>query len=194
MRTFSLLPVCLAVGACLAAAASPCAAQTRSGAVLPGGNSKQPINIQATKLDYFDKEQKLIYTGSVLAVQGESKLKCSVLVIYLPPKTDGQSAGSSTSQVQRMEAAGPVTMVSKDQVGTGNSGVYDKASNTVVLTGSVTLSQGPNVTQGDHLIYDLKTGQARVTADPGHGVRSMFQPGNDDAAPKKGGAGRGAKL
>ena len=34
-----------------------------------------------------------------------------------------------------MEATGPVTMISKDQIGTGNNGVYDKASNTVVLTG-----------------------------------------------------------
>jgi lipopolysaccharide export system protein LptA len=148
------------------------------GAVLPGGNSKQPINIQATKLDYFDKEQKLIYTGNVLAVQGDSKLKCSVLVIYLPPKAEGQaSTPSSSSQVRRMEAAGPVTMVSKDQVGTGNSGVYDKMSDTVVLTGDVTLSQGPNVTKGDQLVYDLKTGQAKVT---GKHVVSVFLPSNAD--------------
>ncbi len=187
--------VCLALSLALPclSATWPASAQTRSGAILPGANSKQPINIEATKLDYFDKEQKLIYTGNVLAVQGESKLKCSTLVIYLPPKGGEGQAGapSSTSQVQRMEAAGPVTMVSKDQVGTGNSGVYDKSSDTVVLTGNVTLSQGPNVTLGDKLVYELKTGQARVT---GSRVRSMFQPGNEDAAAKKGGAGRGAKL
>ena len=169
-------------------------AQTRSGGpILPGCHAKQPINIEAAKLDYYDKEQKLIYTGNVLAAQGESKLKCSTLVIYLPPKVEGQSAApSSTSQVQRMEAAGPVTMVSKDQIGTGNAGVYDKASDTVVLTGNVTLSQGPNVTLGDKLVYDLKTGQAKVT---GTRVRSLFQPNNtEDPATKKGGAGRGAKL
>jgi lipopolysaccharide export system protein LptA len=164
---------------------------SRAGAVLPGGNSKQPVNIQATKLDYFDKEQKLVYTGNVLAVQGDSKLKCSVLVIYLPPKGESQSGTpSSSSQVRRMEASGPVTMVSKDQVGTGNSGVYDKASDTVVLTGNVTLSQGPNVTLGDRLEYDLKSGQARVT---GSHVRSMFQPSNsDDTAAKKATPARGA--
>lgn len=182
----------LAILAGLCLAPPIATAQTRSGAILPGGNSKQPINIEAAKLDYFDKEQKLIYTGNVLAVQGESKLKCSVLVIYLPPKGEGQSGTpSSSSQVQRMEAAGPVTMVSKDQVGTGNSGVYDKASDTVVLSGNVTLSQGPNVTLGDKLVYELKTGQAKVT---GARVRSMFQPNNEEAAPKKGGAARGAKL
>ena len=180
--------------ACLASSAAP-AQKARSGAILPGGNPKQPINIQATKLDYFDKEQKLIYTGSVVAVNGDSKLKCSVLVIYLPPKVEGQaSTPSSTSQVRRMEATGPVTMVSKDQVGTGDNAVYDKAADTVVMTGNVTLSQGPNVTLGDRLEYDLKTGQARVT---GSHVRSLFQPGNSDEAPppaaKKPSAARGAR-
>jgi lipopolysaccharide export system protein LptA len=151
---------------------------THGSAILPGGNSKQPITIQATKLDYFDKEQKLIYTGNVIATQGDSKLKCSVLTIYLPPKVEGEAAApASSSQVRRMEAQGPVTMVSKDQVGTGDSGVYDKARDHVVLTGHVTLSQGANVTKGDNLDYDLKTGKARVFNAPnGAPVISMFQP------------------
>jgi len=156
------------------AAATP-APKTHSSAVLPGGNSKQPISIQSESLDYFDKDQKLIYTGNVVAIQGESKLKCSVLTIFLPPKTAGQggAAPASTSQVQHMDAVGPVTLVSKDQVGTGDHGVYDKVSDTVVLSGNVTLSQGPNVTKGDKLVYNLKSGQAKVT---GAHVISMFQP------------------
>ena len=61
---------------------------------------KQPVNIQATKLDYFDKEQKLVYTGNVLAVQGDSKLKCSVLVIYLPPEGAKVRAARQTRRVR----------------------------------------------------------------------------------------------
>jgi lipopolysaccharide export system protein LptA len=112
------LGVALLVAGATAAVAEPKAKApageraTRGSAILPGGNSKQPITIQATKLDYFDKEQKLIYTGNVIATQGDSKLKCSVLTIYLPPKVEGEtSAPASSSQVRRMEAAGPVTMV-----------------------------------------------------------------------------------
>lgn len=190
LRPAGLL-LALLVGLVPAAAA---AQGSRGGAILPGGNSKQPINIQATKLDYFDKEQKLVYTGNVLAVQGDAKLKCSVLTIFLPPKDQGQSSTpSSTSQVRRMEATGPVTLVSKDQVGTGNAGVYDKQLDTVVLTGNVTLSQGPNVTQGDRLEYDLKTGQARVT---GSHVRSMFLPSSSNDQPQqpvKRSSGRGSR-
>ncbi len=146
-----------------------------SSALLPGGNSKDPINIDAAKLDYFDKEQKLVYTGNVVATQGESKLQAGTLVIYMTPKEATAAAGvpsSSSSQVRRMEAVGPVTIVSKDQIGTGDSGIYEKSENKVYLIGNVTLTQGPNVTKGDKLIYDLTTNQAAVTGR----VRSMFLP------------------
>lgn len=148
------------------------AEKPRSGAILPGGNSKEPVNIEAAKLDYFDKEQKLVYTGNVVATQGESKLQAGTLVIFLTPKDAVAGAGvpSSSSQVRRMEAAGPVTIVSKDQIGTGDSGIYERSENKVYLIGNVTLSQGPNVTKGDRLIYDLTTNQAAVTGR----VRSMF--------------------
>jgi lipopolysaccharide export system protein LptA len=165
---------------------SPALAQkARTGAILPGGNSKEPVNIDAAKLDYFDKEQKLVYSGNVVATQGESKLKATTLVIFLAPKEAGEPGGapSSSSQVRRMEAAGPVTVISKDQIGTGDSGVYEKSENKIYLTGNVTLSQGPNVTKGDKLVYDLTSNQAAVTGR----VRSMFLPNNsgDDDSRKK---------
>ena len=148
--------------------------QSSSGAILPGGNSKDPVKIDAAKLDYFDKEQKLIYTGNVVATQGESKLQARTLVIFLTPKDPAAAAGvpSSSSQVQRMEAAGPVTIISKDQIGTGDNGIYEKSENKVYLIGNVTLTQGPNVTKGDKLVYDLTTKQSAVTGR----VRSMFLP------------------
>ncbi len=159
-------------------AASPLAAggAARAAAILPGGNSKQPINIEALKLDYFDKEQKLIYTGNVVATQGDSKLKASVLTIFLTPKGGGDAQAPSNNSVQRMLATGPVVLLQRDQVGTGDNGVYDKGSDTVVLTGNVTLSQGPNVTKGEKLIYDLHSGQAVVRGGAGGGVKSMFLP------------------
>ncbi len=186
-RGLRALAATLALAA-LAGLSTEALAQKRGGAaVLPGGNAKQPINIEAVKLDYFDKEQKLIYTGSVVATQGDAKLKASALTIFLAPKGSksaaGDASGSANNQVQRMLAAGPVTLLQRDQVGTGDSGVYDKTANTVVLTGNVTLSQGPNVTKGDKLTYDLKSGQAVVTGR----VKSMFQPEDRDTTAASGG-------
>ena len=88
-----------------------------------------------------------------------------------------------------MVAAGPVTMVQKDQVGTGDNAVYDKAADTVVLSGNVVLTQGENVTKGDKLVYDLKSGHATVT---GKRVSGMFKTGNDTASPSAGTDGEDA--
>jgi lipopolysaccharide export system protein LptA len=152
--------------------------------VLPGANSKDPIQIEATKLDYFDRDHKLIYTGNVIATQGGSKLKASTLVIYLVTGGSNETPGipSSSSEVRRMEAEGPVTLTSKDQIGTGDKGIFEKAENKVYLIGNVTLSEGPNVTVGDKLVYDLTTNRAVVTGR----VKSMFMPKDGkSAAPKR---------
>src|SRR5947209_17881335 len=177
----------LVIGA-LMLVAGPAFAQ--KGAVLPGASSKDPVSIDAGKLDYFDQDQKLVYSGAVVATQGESRLKASVLTIFLEPAP----ANSNSHQMRRMEAQGPVTITAKDQIGTGDSGIYDKTENKVFLTGHVTLSQGPNVTKGERLTYDLNTNQAVVvggsTAQGGR-VRSIFTPGEKSASPLAGGEGRG---
>ncbi len=179
-----------------AAATKPAAAATatpapESSTLLPGSSSHEPINIAADKLDYFDKEQKLIYTGNVVAVQGDSRINATVLTIYLDKKPTGPGAApapapsgpgaSGGSQVRRMEGQGPVAVTSKDQVGTGDALVYDKPENKFYLIGHVALSQGENVTRGDKLVYDLTSGQA-VVSSTGR-VRSLIIPGDQNAKP-----------
>ena len=59
--------------------------------LLPGANSKDPYTVDAAKLDYFDKEQKLVYTGERVATQGQTKLRGTVMTTYL----DRSGAGGS---------------------------------------------------------------------------------------------------
>ena len=160
-------------------------AQGGATSLLPGGNSKDPVSINAGKLDYLSKEQKLIYSGGVMARQGKSTLKASSLTIFLTSAPGGNGAGAgpapSGNSVQRMEAEGPVTVTSGQEVGTGAHATYEKATNRVVVTGHVTLTQGPNVTRGDVLTYNLTTGQAVVS---GH-VQSLFTPASGTNASHK---------
>lgn len=189
---FKLVAACaLALLACdvapvrAAQAATPPARETVR---VVGKQSKEskdaPINIESAKLDYYDKEQKLVYTGDVVAIQGDVTLKTPLLVVFLSPKETNSSKGppSSASQMRRWEASGPVTLISKDQIGTGDQGIFIKSENKFYLNGNVTLTQGDYITKGDHAVYDLDTGRAVVT---GH-VRSMFPPknNNDDTSKK----------
>ena len=163
----------LALGAlAYLASAAPAAA-----AMLPGAKSKDPYTIDASRLEYFEKENKLVYTGNVLATQGPTKVRGAVMTIYL----DKGKANGSQSSVRRVELKGPVTVMQKDRVGTGDAGVYDRAEDKWYLIGNVTFTQGGAVTQGDKLIYDLKTDRAVVTG----GARTILTPksGSDGKRP-----------
>ena len=166
--------------------ATPVLAQKAAKATLliPGGKSHEPVNITADKLEYFDKEQKAVYTGNVAVTQGEATLKCSALTIFL---TKAETAGAANkegvalagnSDVSRMEAAGPVSIIQKDQTGTGDSGLYERAENRVTLSGHARLKQGPNTTTGDRIVYSIIEGRAVVEGN----VRSFLVPGSTPAA------------
>ncbi|CCJ08818.1 lipopolysaccharide transport periplasmic protein LptA [Methylocystis sp. SC2] len=161
-------------------AATPAGAAGRSGGILPGASAKDPLNIDAGKLDYFEKEQKLIYSGSVIVTNGPSTLKASRLIIFLEGKGGGQADATTNDRVKHIDAEGPVTLVSKDQIGTGDRGSYDKAENKVYLVGNVTLTQAENIVKGDKLVYDVATGMATVQGGAAQGgrVRSTFTPKN----------------
>lgn len=179
-----------------AAPAKPAAAKTAPAegvTMLPGASNHDPINISADKLDYFDKQGKAIYTGNVIVIQGDTRLKASALTIFFDNQKQGddkpQSAGApafggANSGVSHMDGKGPIVITSKDQVGTGDSLIYDKPTNKFHLVGNVALSQGENVTRGDQLVYDLTSGRAVVTS--AKRVRSLIVPSDDqkkDAAP-----------
>lgn len=160
-------------------AAATANAQGRSGGILPGATAKDPVNIDAGKLDYFEKEQKLIYSGSVIVTNGPSTLKATRLIIFLEGKVD-QPAATTNDRVKHIDVEGPVTLVSKDQIGTGDRGSYEKSENKVYLIGNVTLTQGENIVKGDKLVYDVTTGMATVQGGAAQGgrVRSTFMPKN----------------
>lgn len=167
------------LAALLLASAEPAVAKGRSGGILPGATAKDPLNIDAGKLDFFDKEQKLIYSGSVIVTNGPSTLKAARLVIFLDKAAAGGEAASN-DRVKHIDAEGPVTLVSEGKIGTGDRASYDKAENKVYLSGNVTLTQGDNVVKGDRLVYDVTTGVATVQGGGAQGgrVRSTFTPGS----------------
>ena len=154
--------------------------------LLPGGTGREPVTITAARLEYLSREKRAIYSGNVRAVQGDARLQCSKLEIFL-----GEKSGGSNGGVRRMECSGPVTVTQKDQVGTGDHGTYDKGQNRITLTGHVALSQGPNVSAGDRLVYDLTAGTAQMFGGATRArVQGIFEPGSGDGGP---GAGRKKK-
>lgn len=159
-----------------------------------GQNSKDPIKIDADRLDVFDKESRAVFAGNVVAVQGKMTIRCSKMTILYANRGQGLPGSNSPNPTQtratpaaaappgdggikRLECDGPVTVTSDDQVATGDKAVFDREREQVVLTGKVALAKGQNVTRGDRLLYNTKTGVA--TIDGGR-VQGFFVPGSEE--------------
>lgn len=156
------------------------------------GGGKGPIKIDADRLDVFDKENKAVFAGNVVAVQSDSTIRCSSLTVHYKrdknkdpgkeadapeadkPKDANALAGNG---IRKVECAGPVTVSQKDQVATGDNAVFDQEAKRIILTGNVVLSQCQNVTRGSRLVYDMATGRANMDPVAGGRVSAMFVPG-----------------
>jgi len=86
------------------------------------------------------------------------------------PTTDPSGQASA---IKKFEASGGVVVTAKDQIATGQTGVFDMAANLATLNDNVVLTQGNSVIKGKKLIVDMKTGVARVEGSGG--VSSIFQ-------------------
>ena len=178
----------------------------RGGALGGLGGGKEPIKIDADRLDVFDRENKAIFAGNVVAVQGDSTIRCSAMTVHYKRDKDkdpGKDAAKTESEasddakakavdalggngIRKVECAGPVTVAQKDQVATGDNAVFDQVAKRIVLTGNVVLSQCQNVTRGSRLVYDMASGRANMDPVAGGRVSAMFVPGEggDKAAAK----------
>jgi lipopolysaccharide export system protein LptA len=150
------------------------------------GSNREPIKIDADRLDVFDRESRAVFAGNVVVVQGDTTMKCTALSVAYAPRAGSDAPATPAAlpgdgAIRRIECRGPVTIASKSQVATGDNATFDRVANRVLLSGNAVLSDGPNLTRGERILYDLKTGIATVETAPGGRVRAMFTPGGAPA-------------
>ena len=74
-----------------------------------------------------------------------------------------------------MTASGGVTIVSGQEAAESNNAVYSLASETIVMTGDVLLTQGPSAITGDRFTYNLNTGSGEMSGR----VKTILRTGNN---------------
>ncbi len=155
----------------MAALLMPGAGQAQEGTETGGFRNPEPdapVTITADRLDLSRSEGTALFTGEVLAVQGQMRLTArELLVIYvtLPDGTLGE-------EIDRIEAEGEVLLVTPEEAAEGDFAVYTPARNEVLMTGDVLLTQGGNTVAGDRLVVDLETGVGEVQGR----VRTVIEP------------------
>jgi lipopolysaccharide export system protein LptA len=139
----------------------------------------QPVKIEAATLEVRDKDKKATFSGNVHVVQGETDLRCNILVVYYDngaakSRSRGAKSQNSEQQIRRMEATGNVVITQKDQRATGDRGNFDMRTNMMTLSGNVIVTRGKDVLRGERLLVNLTTGVSRMEAGGGR-VEGLFR-------------------
>lgn len=157
--------------------------------------SDQPIAIESDQLDVDDRSSVATFSGNVSVEQGEVRMRAERLTVHYTQGSGGQAQPASAgnlpgggSDISRIEASGSVEITSADQVATAREANVDMASQVVVMTGDVVLSQGPNVATGCRLTVQMETGVAQLqsancpggSGGSGGRVRMLLTPGSQN--------------
>lgn len=140
-----------------------------------------PVDITADRLDVTHANGKATFSGHVVVKQG-------TMVLRAPRLTVSYSAGGKGGDVEQLQASGGVTITrggagGVTETATGSTATYHPSGQQLVLTGqTVTLTRGASTLEGDKLVYNLKTGNARVTSSAGP-VKARFVPPAKAASP-----------
>lgn len=138
-------------------------------------NGKEPVKIDADRLEMRDKEGIAIFIGNVSVVQGETTLRAGKMTVHYNKDgnestagTQQGAAGLSASGIDRLEVSDKVYLKSGPQIATGDTGVYNAKTQLMVLQGKkVVLTDGDNVATGCKMTAHMDSGKAFLEACPG---------------------------
>lgn len=155
---------------CLSCALSFPTAALPQGATVAFGGLKQdtslPVEISADQLAVDQANGSAVFSGNVLVGQGEMRLSAgSVRVQY----------GADGKSIDRLHAAGGVTLANRNEAAEAREAVYTIATGQVVMTGDVLLTQGQSALSGQKLVIDLKAGSGVMEGR----VQTIFVPGGN---------------
>lgn len=155
--------------------------------------SDKPIEITSDALEVLQKQNKAIFTGHVVAVQGDVHLKSEKMTVFYKnsegTKTKKKSADKSVvpeqQSIDKIIVEKKVFLSTPEETASGTDGIYDVAKQKIFLNGNVVLTRENNVLKGNKLVYDFATGKSEMKANnvagkPKDRVKALFIPKNEE--------------
>lgn len=113
------------------------------------------------QIEYWDKKQVAVARGHAQVVQDTKKLSGDVITARIRKNAQGKS------EIWQVEAFDNVVIHTAQDVVTAARGVYNLTSGVAHLSGSVTITRGPNRLNGCRADVNLKTGISTLLSCPG---------------------------
>ena len=127
---------------------------TAQAQALANHNSNAPVDFDAGSIEVQDRADRVVLSGGVTVTQAG-------LTVRAPRMTVAYTRDGSTD-VNRLDATGGVTVNKGDETAKGNVAVYDLDKRLITMVGNVQLQQGANHLTGGRLVIDLTSGRATV--------------------------------
>jgi len=145
-------------------------------------NNNEPIEINADTLEVFQEENRAIFTGNVVAIQGKTRLKADKMNVFYRGTEGKEKKAAGQDAIQKIEVTGNVFISTPQETASGEFGIYDVENQMIHLNNKVTLTRDKNVLKGDKLTYNLASGKSAIysggTQQNGkkERVRALFIP------------------
>ena len=167
--TFILLILLIQVPLTLAASADKSVRKDRS---------NLPITIKSNEMVADNKGKTAIFSGKVVAKQGDITIFSDKLVVNYAEKN---------GEVEKVEAVGNVRIVQLNRTGIASQAVYESRDGRITLTGNPNpkVMQGMDSVSGKTITYYVDDDRSIVTGggDPGSRVEAVInQPARKDNA------------
>ncbi len=144
-----------------------CVPATFADEVEPELDRKQPIEITAQQLEVLQLQRQSVFTGDVVAQQGDMTLYAEKLIIYLQENQD---------EVDRLEAMGAVRFVQLGRVATAEKAIFYQKDEVLVLTGNAVVIEGKNKISGDEMTLFMKEDRILIKGSEKTRVKAVVVP------------------
>jgi len=144
--------------------------------------SREPIHIEADRMESDRKTEAVLFVGNVEARQGNLLIQAERMTVYYQKAPAGETArpeAESSRAIDKLLATGKVKIVRENWVATGDQLEYLSGERKIVLTGDTKVWQDNNLVTGDRIVLYLDEGKSVVEKDDsgdGGRVKAFFYP------------------
>lgn len=169
-------------------AAAPAAGEQRMQKKNPGAGG-EPIRIDSDRLDAYNDQRLVVFSGNAIATQGDKVIKADkILLYYKKAESTAQKVASKeigkAGDLEKIEAKGHVVLTQGARVVTGDEAVYFQDSQKIVMTGNAVMRENKNVIRGDRIVVFVNEDRGMVESTQRKRVTATIYPSEKDEVKK----------
>lgn len=124
-------------------------------------DSRAPVSYEAERIEWQDRENRIVLTGDVRVEQAGLRLQSSRMLVNY------DDAGEL--RIDRITASGGVNVARGNERASGDTAIYDFDRRIITMAGNVRLRRGTDTLNGGRLVIDLNSGLSSVDGAPSRG-------------------------